>query len=251
MTNLRGPRINLAGNRFGMLLVLDEYEYRNGKIYLKCICDCGNEKFVYASKLKDGNTKSCGCYRRRRLNAIPDLDVDVKIYNWTIIKVLDTKKVLCKCTCGLIKEVWITHLSSGKSQSCLKCAQKTGVNSVHFKGVGEIHKTVFSNIARNALGQKVRKSRRYLNFNITIEYIWDLYLNQDRKCKISRLPIYFSKHAKPTKNDPQTASLDRIDSKEGYIEGNVQWVHKDINRMKNIYEQDYFVKLCKYVSENS
>ncbi len=29
-----------------------------------------------------------------------------------------------------------------------------------------------------------------------------------------------------------TASVDRIDSSKGYIEGNVRWIHKDVNRMK-------------------
>ena len=44
-----------------------------------------------------------------------------------------------------------------------------------------------------------------------------------------------------------TASLDRIDSKKGYIEGNIQWVHKDINRMKWAFNEDYFIKLCNNI----
>jgi hypothetical protein len=48
-----------------------------------------------------------------------------------------------------------------------------------------------------------------------------------------------------------TASLDRIDSSKGYCEDNVQWVHKDINRMKNTFDQDYFISLCKLIAENS
>jgi len=45
------------------------------------------------------------------------------------------------------------------------------------------------------------------------------------------------------------ASLDRIDNSKGYHLNNVQWVHKDVNRMKWIFEQDYFIKLCNKVSE--
>jgi hypothetical protein len=45
----------------------------------------------------------------------------------------------------------------------------------------------------------------------------------------------------------RTASLDRIDSSFGYIEGNVQWVHKDINIIKLDYDQDYFIKICSAV----
>ena len=46
-----------------------------------------------------------------------------------------------------------------------------------------------------------------------------------------------------------TMSLDRIDNNKGYIEENVQWVHKDINMMKRIYSQDYFIYMCKLVAE--
>jgi hypothetical protein len=46
-----------------------------------------------------------------------------------------------------------------------------------------------------------------------------------------------------------TASLDRIDSKLGYIPGNIQWVHKTINRMKvNLPEED-FVYFCRLITD--
>jgi hypothetical protein len=51
-------------------------------------------------------------------------------------------------------------------------------------------------------------------------------------------------------NRYNTASIDRIDSSKGYIEGNIQWVHKDINFMKRTYSQEYFVQMCKLVSNN-
>lgn len=47
-----------------------------------------------------------------------------------------------------------------------------------------------------------------------------------------------------------TASLDRIDSSKGYVEGNVQWVHKDVNYIKQDLEESYFKKLCKLITEN-
>jgi len=30
-----------------------------------------------------------------------------------------------------------------------------------------------------------------------------------------------------------------------------QWVHKEINIMKNVYSQEHFINLCKLVVENS
>lgn len=47
----------------------------------------------------------------------------------------------------------------------------------------------------------------------------------------------------------QTASLDRIDSSKGYVLGNIQWVHKDINKMKLDYDQDYFIDICRRIAE--
>ena len=60
------------------------------------------------------------------------------------------------------------------------------------------------------------------------------------------MPISF-----PTKSTGiRTASLDRIDSSKGYVPGNIQWVHKDVNWMKGSFTQEYFVNICKKISKN-
>ena len=46
-----------------------------------------------------------------------------------------------------------------------------------------------------------------------------------------------------------SASLDRIDSSKGYIEGNVQWVHKDINKIKTDMSDNKFIEWCKLIAE--
>ena len=48
----------------------------------------------------------------------------------------------------------------------------------------------------------------------------------------------------------QTASLDRIDSTKGYIEGNVQWVDKIVNAMKWNIPEKYFIEICKTIAKN-
>ena len=50
------------------------------------------------------------------------------------------------------------------------------------------------------------------------------------------------------KVNKNTASLDRIDSSKGYVEGNVQWVHKMINMSKQQYSQEEFIDMCKAVA---
>jgi hypothetical protein len=44
-----------------------------------------------------------------------------------------------------------------------------------------------------------------------------------------------------------TASLDRKDSTLGYIKGNLQWVHKDVNMAKGLMTQESFIKMCTII----
>lgn len=57
-------KINLTGCRFGRLLVVAEAERdARGEFRWLCKCDCGKEKTVLSTFLRNGKTTSCGCYR--------------------------------------------------------------------------------------------------------------------------------------------------------------------------------------------
>ena len=54
---------NLAGQRFGNLVVIERaYEFKNTTMYV-CKCDCGNHHFATVGHLKSGTVKSCGCLK--------------------------------------------------------------------------------------------------------------------------------------------------------------------------------------------
>ena len=53
---------NLTGERFERLTALDVVHENNRRKWL-CLCDCGNYTNVETAKLKNGETKSCGCLR--------------------------------------------------------------------------------------------------------------------------------------------------------------------------------------------
>ena len=72
-----------------------------------------------------------------------------------------------------------------------------------------------------------------------------IYLKQNKLCALTGHPINFSR----IYSKKQIASLDRIDSNKGYIENNVQWVHKDINKLKTDFNSDTFLKLCYMVTD--
>ena len=52
------------------------------------------------------------------------------------------------------------------------------------------------------------------------------------------------------RHNKSTASLDRIDSSKGYTIDNIQWLHKDINKMKWDFSQEKFLELCKKIVNN-
>lgn len=87
---------------------------------------------------------------------------------------------------------------------------------------------------------------RGLEWSLSEEYIWQLYLSQNKKCALSGVDIGWSKIG-----SVHSASIDRIDSNAGYVLDNVQLVHKDINFMKQAFPQTYFIEMCKRVAETN
>lgn len=58
--------VDLTGQRFGRLTVVDRYGTQCGHVLWRCVCDCGKEVFAIAGDLKQGKTKSCGCLRNEQ-----------------------------------------------------------------------------------------------------------------------------------------------------------------------------------------
>lgn len=98
---------------------------------------------------------------------------------------------------------------------------------------------------------KSNARKRGLEFAITLEYAWNIFLQQERKCALSgRHLVHAAKTQRDSHQKEQTASLDRIDSGKGYFPGNVQWIHKDLQRMKWAFSDDYFIRTCGEVVQH-
>lgn len=59
-----GKCIDLMGRKFGRLTVIKRAENNGTRATWLCKCDCGNELTVIGKNLRNGNTKSCGCYQQ-------------------------------------------------------------------------------------------------------------------------------------------------------------------------------------------
>lgn len=170
-----------------------------------------------------------------------------EIGDWVVLGevVIDRyAKIPCKCKCGRESLVDAYTLSSGKSKSCITCfnSNKNGVNNNSWRGYKEIPASWFTRFRNYA-------KKKNSNFEIELEDIWVLYERQNRKCALSGLDIDFTRMGTGTRA-VYTASIDRINSKKGYTKDNIQLVHKDVNIMKNAYDQDYFVEVCKAIVNN-
>lgn len=162
---------------------------------------------------------------------------------------------ISKCECGLEHRCLGTSLISGQTTRCKQCTKERWLDQNHLRAtsIGDLTSAWWSlRVVKRANGhntssfQKGRKKTYELT--VTMEQAWELFQKQKGKCALSGLPLDFPKDRNPHGG---TASFDRINSEKGYTVDNVQWVHKDINRLKNVFQQTYFIELCKTVARNN
>lgn len=145
----------------------------------------------------------------------------------------------CVCDCGNKTTVRRDHLLDGSSQSC-GCLQIEKTVNRSWKGYEEISGKYWYDLNRNA-------KYRLLDFNITIQEAWEIFLKQNKICYFTGDLLCFAKGKSDSKF--QTASLDRLDNSIGYVKNNCCWVHKSINRLKNDFDTNDFLTLCSKVAE--
>lgn len=171
---------------------------------------------------------------------------------WTILYTIKDRRTFyaVECSCGNVGKRRKDHIDSGRTIECKSCASKRTAHNYgmpsSFSGHEGVSKTHFSSIEHGA-------KRRGYDFDLTIEFLWDLYEKQDRRCALTGREILLKPAIHKNNVDWRvvTASLDRIDPTKGYTTNNVQWVHKEINRLKNNYPQEKFVSMCKEIVDYS
>lgn len=148
----------------------------------------------------------------------------------------------CRCDCGTVRELFRSNIITGHTRSCgcRKATRPTGPNSPHWTGHGKISGRLWGHIKAHARTRK-------LPVTITIEDAWALFQAQDGKCALTGFDLCL-RTPKGNGSNAVSASLDRIDNSKGYVPGNIQWVHKDINWMKGRFNPGRFLTLCRAVA---
>jgi hypothetical protein len=133
-------KLDLTGQVFGRLTVLEDAGRRNGRVLWKCLCDCGNIVDVLAESLRGGHTKSCGCYSKELTSQRNYVNLAEQIFGrLTVLEEAGRDKHgntiwKCLCECGNMIEVVTGHLQDGHSQSC-GCFRREQTSKRHYKNL--------------------------------------------------------------------------------------------------------------------
>ena len=241
--------------RFGMLVVVAGAPTQRGSTQAVFHCDCGSRVTKPLAQVVSGHTKSCGCLRKRSPRACPpEKMLNRRFGRLVVVKEAPRKNKqthwVCRCECGGAKTVSLNNLKNGSTQSCGCLALESarvmgrkgkGVRARNWQGIGDISASFWGQVLAGA-------SSRGLEVAVTHQDIWNLFRTQGGKCALTGWALRFDP---PGGRGKGTASLDRIDSSKGYVRGNLQWVHKRIQRMKWKFTQDEFLEACVAVSEKA
>lgn len=145
-----------------------------------------------------------------------------------------TWRVRCICTCGNEVTRGFNAVIYGSVTVCHECAL-TAIGQSPRKDAIAIY------MQQVLYGAKTRCLETTC---ITRDYLLSLF---GGTCALSGVPISLGGIGRKG-HITRTASLDRIDSLKGYIYGNVQWVHKSVNLMKQDMDESEFKDFCKKIA---
>jgi hypothetical protein len=145
--------------------------------------------------------------------------------------------VSVKCSCGNESIVLVRNLVKGSSTKCKECAY--GALGAYPRA-GEIAGHYMTRLVTNALNRNIQVL-------VSTEDLNKKWLEQDRKCALTGWSLTVALRDSDVVH--ATASVDRIDSSLPYTPDNIQWVHKEVNRMKNMFCEDRFIEVCRAVSD--
>ena len=138
---------------------------------------------------------------------------------------------LCLCDCGNETIASSSDLKTDHHNSCGKCGKHYFLSDSYWAEL------------------KRQAKRRGYEFDLDKDYMYKLWLKQNKKCALSDLILTIPKGNREQCGPKNTASIDRIDNNLGYIKGNVQWVHKKLNKMRGSLTVEEFVYYCKIVGD--
>lgn len=113
-------------------------------------------------------------------------------------------------------------------------------------------RSILSYLAQNI--SKARQRNKYGTFNIDLDYVFDMGEDQNWDCALTGDPLEFQRGGQNWLGkwcNPKSCTIDRIDSSQGYIIGNIQLVTWEANCLKQHLHNDEFKDFCERVYFNT
>lgn len=230
--------LDLAGQKFNRLLVVERVESKNGKSRFRCICDCGEEHIAVGYDIKEGHTKSCGCLVYDK----SPLDILGQTFGRLTVKSRDGTDNFgrstwgCVCSCGEEVTVVGSRLTSGNTKSCGCLVSEGKWRIKHGMSSGEERKWEYM----MWYSAKDRARKNGLDFNIRPEDI-----DIPDRCPVLGIPL--KRHGGSSQDD--SASLDRIDPDKGYTPDNICVISQKANMIKCHGSVDEVEKVAEWMRE--
>ena len=232
--------IDLTGQRFGRLTVIERVgNDEHGGVLWKCKCDCGNYKLTNTSKLRAGDSRSCGCLYTPGHSTFKDL-TGKRFGKLVVLNVEGKNKGgnylwRCRCVCGNEVIVAAGHLNDGHTTTC-----GGSIHKINYK-----HGMWNTRLYRILLGMKRRcysKRTKYYNYyggrGIKICDEW-----MDKEIGSSN----FISWALNT-GYKDNLTIDRIDVNGNYEPSNCRWAtfgEQMLNTRRNVFYLLNGEKVCQ------
>jgi hypothetical protein len=215
---------DIGGIKFGLLTAERYVETRRVgkclKAFWSCKCDCGNTTIVPVNALRSGNTKSCGCYHKKRISECADL-IGQRFERLIVIARAERPSTtraagsfwLCRCDCGKEVVSWIGSLRRGSTKSC-GCLNDEKIGNLRLSHGHTRNRTqspeyrTYRNMLKRCLDENDKSYPRYGGRGITVSETW-------QEC--------FDNFLKDMGNRPDGLTLERVDNEKGYCKENCKW----------------------------
>ena len=177
--------IDLTGQQFGLLTVVDRAPNTTGDARWNCHCSCGNGTVSWGANLRSGNTTSCGCVKTSE-NPKRWLRLEGQRFGRLVAITIAPKTRrgnrdwVCRCDCGTEKIISSSNLAQGLTVSC-GCVANAGPFVVARSDA----------VRERAAAVKKRRQQRaaFIDSDVTAEKIRELFFRQKGRCALCRTPI--------------------------------------------------------------